>query len=538
MNYGFVIDNRLCIGCHACSTACKSENEVPLGVNRTWVKYVETGVFPDSSRHFQVTRCNHCANPPCVEICPVTAMFKRSDGIVDFDGDACIGCKACIQACPYDAIYIDPDSLTAAKCHYCAHRTEIGLEPACVVVCPEQAIISGDIDDPHSKIRQLIDNNQVKVRKPEIGTKPNLFYIEGSSVTLDPIASVEIPSTYMWSDVEGENKNARIDKNSNEVTKAATDDGPVKIGGKVAEHMVQVSYDVGHKKAWHWPVAAYLTTKAIASGTYLMLMCAMAMGVASIGGVISRVMSLIVLVAMVATGVLLCVDLERPERFLRVITRPQWRSWLSRGAWILVGFGGIVISILGINLAAWLEIRYVTELESMLLRPTPLLAWGGVSSMLAICVAIYTAYLFRQAKGRDLWQGKYLPLHMGVQAAIAGSAVCILLIEWVGGLSSMYNFCIVILSGGIAISAFIVCSEHIVDKSRIAAVRMSNQAMVFGDYRIWFWVGGIFCGHLLPLTVLFAGGAGFGTIVAVGALCGLFCYEYAFILAGQSVPNS
>ncbi len=74
MNYAFLIDNRKCIGCHACSTACKAENEVPLGVHRTWVKYVEKGVFPDTRRYFQVTRCNHCAKPPCVPICPTTAM--------------------------------------------------------------------------------------------------------------------------------------------------------------------------------------------------------------------------------------------------------------------------------------------------------------------------------------------------------------------------------------------------------------------------------------------------------------------------------
>ena len=113
MNYGFVIDNRKCIGCHACSVACKSENGVPLGVYRTWVKYVETGQFPDTRRHFQVTRCNHCANPPCVRICPVAAMYQRRDGIVEFDPSVCIGCKACMQACPYEAIYIDPDSHTA-----------------------------------------------------------------------------------------------------------------------------------------------------------------------------------------------------------------------------------------------------------------------------------------------------------------------------------------------------------------------------------------------------------------------------------------
>ncbi|MFO7540907.1 MAG: 4Fe-4S dicluster domain-containing protein, partial [Chloroflexota bacterium] len=101
-SYGFIIDNRKCIGCHACSTACKSENEVPLGVYRTWVKYVETGAFPNNRRHFQVTRCNHCANPPCVRICPTKAMYQRADGIVEFDPNVCIGCKACMQACPYD----------------------------------------------------------------------------------------------------------------------------------------------------------------------------------------------------------------------------------------------------------------------------------------------------------------------------------------------------------------------------------------------------------------------------------------------------
>ena len=155
-SYGFLIDNRRCIGCHACSTACKAENDVPLGVNRTWVKYVEKGIFPDTRRYFQVTRCNHCANPPCVSICPTRAMFQRADGIVEFDKALCIGCKACMQACPYDAFYIDPDSHTAAKCHYCAHRTDVGLEPACVIVCPVHAIIAGDMNDPASEISRAL----------------------------------------------------------------------------------------------------------------------------------------------------------------------------------------------------------------------------------------------------------------------------------------------------------------------------------------------------------------------------------------------
>jgi Fe-S-cluster-containing dehydrogenase component len=189
MNYGFIIDNRKCIGCHACTVACKTENHVPLGVNRTWVKYVEKGRFPNTRRYFQVTRCNHCAEPPCVDICPVSAMFKRKDGIVDFDSDACIGCKACMQACPYDAIYIDPEHHTAAKCNYCAHRTEVGLEPACVTVCPEQAIVAGDLDLPEGNLAQLLERNTVRVRRPEQGTKPKLFYIEAEESAIVPTAA-------------------------------------------------------------------------------------------------------------------------------------------------------------------------------------------------------------------------------------------------------------------------------------------------------------------------------------------------------------
>ena len=150
MKWAKVIDHTKCIGCHACSTACKSENHVPLSVNRTYVKYVDVGVFPQVRRAFQVTRCNQCDDPPCVAICPTAAMYTRSDGIVDFDKSICIGCKACIAACPYDAIFINPEDHSAEKCNFCAHRLDIGLEPACVVVCPTEAIQVGNLNDPRS----------------------------------------------------------------------------------------------------------------------------------------------------------------------------------------------------------------------------------------------------------------------------------------------------------------------------------------------------------------------------------------------------
>ncbi len=198
MQYGFVIDNRKCIGCHACTVACKSEHDVAIGVNRTWVKQTEKGVYPNTRRVFSVLRCNHCTDAPCVTICPTEALFTRDDGIVDFDNRRCIGCKSCMQACPYDALYINPDTNTAAKCNYCAHRVDIGLEPACVNVCPEHAIISGDMDDPNSEIAQLLSREQVTVRKAEKGTSPNVYYIDGDEVSLNPEAT-ERQQDYIWS---------------------------------------------------------------------------------------------------------------------------------------------------------------------------------------------------------------------------------------------------------------------------------------------------------------------------------------------------
>src|SRR4029079_6795137 len=182
-----VIDQSACIGCHACTTACKSENQVPLSVTRTYVKYVDVGEFPAARRNFQVTRCNQCADAPCVTACPTGAMFKRADGIVDFDKSICIGCKACIAACPYDAIFINPEDHSAEKCNFCAHRLDVGLEPACVVVCPTQAILVGDMNDTESYVAQIINREAVAVRRPEKETLPKLFYKGAHQATLDPL---------------------------------------------------------------------------------------------------------------------------------------------------------------------------------------------------------------------------------------------------------------------------------------------------------------------------------------------------------------
>ncbi len=557
-NYGFVIDNRKCIGCHACSVACKSENEVPLSVNRTWVKYVETGQYPDARRHFQVTRCNHCANPPCVRICPTQAMYQRSDGIVEFDNKHCIGCKACLQACPYDAIYIDPDSGTAAKCHYCAHRTEVGLEPACVVVCPEHAIISGDMNDPTTEISHLLATQKVTVRKPEQGTAPKLFYINGNDVSMHPTATERVPTTFMWADAMplhgGNGHNGVSAAESGQLRAPSTRDipvhsngtplrpvgrqaqpsgGPIQIGdGRMAEQMVQVAYNAQHHIPWHWPVPAYLVTKGIGAGVFMIFTLGLTFGwfdfdltTTVIGGFIS------LLFIGITTG-LLVYDLERPERFLKILLRPQWKSWLTRGAVLLIGFtvvGGLWwLAELGALLGLWGEMNSFAR---------SIFLWTGFA--LAAGVAMYTAFLFAQAEGRDLWQSPLLPAHLVVQAFMVGSAEILTWAVFGGWVSEgLLETAGTILLVSIVIDlAITLTGEFGIPHASEVAARAAHE-ISHGRYKNHFWYGSVLLGHIVPFVLVLLGIPVLGIVAGICTIVGLFLYEYAFVMAPQEIPNS
>ena len=177
--WGMLIDQRRCIGCQSCTIACKSENNVPLGYWRSWIKGIQKGSYPYAGNFFLRRLCNQCDVPPCVQVCPVQATVKREeDGVVVMYYGKCIGCGMCISACPYDARFFNPFRNTADKCDFCAGRIDKGLKPACVEACLSGALLFGDLDDPSSEIFRVLNSIGTTVLKPELGTRPKVFYID------------------------------------------------------------------------------------------------------------------------------------------------------------------------------------------------------------------------------------------------------------------------------------------------------------------------------------------------------------------------
>jgi Fe-S-cluster-containing dehydrogenase component/formate-dependent nitrite reductase membrane component NrfD len=606
-NYGFVIDNRRCIGCHACTVACKAEHDDPIGVNKTWVKYIEKGEFPNTNRNFSVMRCNHCDDSPCTDVCPTTALWEREDGIVDFDPERCIGCKACMQGCPYDAIYIDPDTETAAKCNYCSHRVDTGREPACVTVCPEDAIVAGDMENPDSEISERIARQEVQARKPEKGTDPKLFYVDGDDGSTTPGTTAR-EEHYMWSDApaeletegsevpdfdleraaesladsdvalgdsgprsggadagESDEPGARADggrpecgcdscgcgesdagTSAADVGTAGTADGDVESDGgydtapdaaaddesgsrterayELLHEEARRVYDVGetHYRSWGWEVYSYTWTKSISAGVLLLPALLMLAGIVEPNPTTVGVASILSLAFLGITTVLLVLDLEQPTRFHWVLLRPNWNSWLVKGGYILTVTGGVLTVVA----AAWL-----LGVTAPLTHPAVL----GVLAVLTTATAVYTAFLFSQSKGRDLWQSPAMPVHMLAQAVVAGGGTLVVLgYAGVPGFGDLLAPSAAALGAGLAAHAALVASEiftpHQTEDAEEAAARITR-----GEFRTAFWVGGVVVGIVAPLAALVVGAGALAAAAGVLALAGLFAFEYCWITAPQTI---
>ncbi len=493
-----LLDQSRCIGCHACTTACKSENEVPAGVTRTYVKSVDVGVFPQARRAFQVTRCNQCADAPCVAACPTQAMYRRDDGIVDFDKRICIGCKACMAACPYDAIFINPEDHSAEKCNLCAHRLDVGLEPACVTVCPTEAILVGDLNDPASKAAQAIQREPVQVRRPEKGTRPGVFYKGAHQATLDPLAARRPDGgLFAWA-TQGPPGPQQV-----------TSGHP---GRGTSQAAALLSYDVPHQVPWGWRVSLYTWTKSIAAGGFAVPVLLAGTGYLNWGNDAVRwAAPLLALTFLAVTGALLIADLKHPMRFYLIFTRHHWRSWLVRGAIIVGGYGAA--------LAAYL-------LAALPGTDAPLQVTGWIGVTLATATAVYTAFLFAQASARDLWQSPLLAPHLAVQAALAGAAAMIPLLRWLapGHAAAAEVTVAVAAAAHLALVAAEVSMPHGTAHARLAVHELTR-----GRYHRPFGIS----------VVLVAGAVAAPWIAAAAtplALLGLLGYEHAYVQASQCVP--
>lgn len=199
-----IIDTKRCFGCHTCALACKAENNVPDDV--AWNRVVTVGgdqmdtpcgTFPNVEMSFLTVACQHCEEPPCVPVCPTGATYKREeDGVVVIDYDKCIGCGACVEACPYEGVRTripeeatrshgfdvgDRDvqrqqPMTVSKCTFCSHRLARGEKPACIDVCPARARAFGDLNDPESDASKALEGRESFTLRPEAGTKPSVYF--------------------------------------------------------------------------------------------------------------------------------------------------------------------------------------------------------------------------------------------------------------------------------------------------------------------------------------------------------------------------
>jgi Fe-S-cluster-containing dehydrogenase component len=209
-SWGMAIDLRKCVGCNACTVACVAENALPPGIVYRPIIKEEIGTYPNVSKINMPKPCMQCDNPPCTKVCPVGATFKNDEGIVEMDYEACIGCRYCMTACPYEhrmfdyGEYFTTDTPgiqpydkrpsfeysqgwtrsdghspvgNVRKCTFCHHRLKEGLLPQCVTTCIGGANYFGDLNDPDSIIAKVVSRPNVSVLKKEEGTKPKVFYI-------------------------------------------------------------------------------------------------------------------------------------------------------------------------------------------------------------------------------------------------------------------------------------------------------------------------------------------------------------------------
>jgi formate-dependent nitrite reductase membrane component NrfD len=352
-------------------------------------------------------------------------------------------------------------------------------------------------------VAAIVERSPVAVRRPEKETRPGLFYRGATQATLDPLAARRpAGGTYMWSE--------QIDG-----------DGVVNSGHPGAWNSsaaAVLAYDVPHRAPWDWRVSLYTWTKSLAVGAYLVPLLLVLAGLIAPSSALWSWFSPVAAGAFLAiTGLVLIWDLEHPTRFAKIFLRPQWRSWLVRGAVFISGFSVVLVAHFAASVAAAGGVAVPADLPTWL-------AVAGVP--LAVLTAVYTAYLFAQAKARDLWQNPLLPPHLVVQAILAGAALA-LPAAWAAEPGAQAPLAALVAAAS-AVHLLLVAGEVTLTHPT-AHARLATHELVRGRQAEFFWlgVGLIAAGLLAPLI---------GPAAGAAALVGLLAHEHAYVQAGQSVP--
>jgi formate-dependent nitrite reductase membrane component NrfD len=347
----------------------------------------------------------------------------------------------------------------------------------------------------------MVGAQPLAVRKPEKRTAPKLFYRGAHEATLDPLAARRPPGgLFMWSE-QGEALPGRI------------------VAGVPTERMSSaaavLAYDVPHSSPWGWKVSLYTWTKSIGAGAYLAVLLLALLGFVSWSASLWTMAAPVVSGAFVGlTGVLLVWDLKHPERFYLIFTRPQWRSWLVRGAFVIVGYSAVLAAHAAAGVAGRADA----------------LRWLAVAGLpLAALTAAYTAFLFAQARARDLWQGAMLPAHFLVQSLVGGAA-------------AMLFVALFVERDAVLPLAWLLAGSSAAHLVFVAAEVLSDHGAAHKRLAVWELTSGSFGALFKAAAVLAALSIGAplaswaAIAAAAAALAGLVAYEHAYVQAGQIVP--
>ena len=480
--WAMVADLERCVGCQTCTAACRHSNATSPAVQWRKVLDIEAGSYPNVSRVFVPVGCQHCADPPCMHVCPTTATRQRADGIVTIDYDLCIGCAYCEVACPYQARFLvheahraydaatqneverdDPARLgVAQKCTFCSDRIDFGIEndltpgidpratPACVNACIADALHFGDVDDPNSNVSRLLREQHSFRMHAELGTDPGFHYLYGGQYgsALEPAATAAI---------------------------AVADAGQIRARG----------VEPSQQRHWDWKAAGNFVCGGIGSGLFVFAAPAglgydelVALGWAALG--------------VVALGLFLVwLKIGRPMRFINVLRQPR-RSWMAREAWIAAVFFPLA------GLALWSKIP----------------ALLGVAAVVAVLFLCSQAMILKEAKGIPAWRTVWIVPLILVTGLAEGSGLFLAAVTQFGALQPLFGPVAAIALALAGLRGWVWRSYQVALEAEGAPTR---ALAALRDYRPWFFIVGL----ALPSALIAAGVATTTAAAVLFAIAGL-----------------